>query len=789
MLQIKNNTLKLSVRAFVEFLCQSGDIDNRFGGISDKTAMEAGSKAHRKIQKSMGPEYHSEVPLKLCLPGDEYEVVIEGRADGVFISDGITYIDEIKGTYKNIRYINEAIYVHKAQAMCYAYIYSKKENVEKIGVRNTYVNLETEEVKYIEEIMTIEELEEWFLALVDELRKWGDFLLAHQKKRDESINALEFPFEYREGQKNLAVSVYKSIARESNLFIQAPTGVGKTISTIFPTVKAMGSGLSNKIFYLTAKTITRTAAEDAYMVLRNKGLVFKSATITAKEKVCFINEGEGCECNPLVCPYAKGHFDRVNDAVYDIITNEDVINRQKIEEYANKHTVCPFEFGLDVTYWVDGVICDYNYVFDPHVYLKRYFSEGMKRDYVFLVDEAHNLVDRARKMYSAEVIKEDFLAMKRLVEDKSKRLTNALERCNKDLLAFKRECHDGYKVISDEDAFAHHMLRLAEEISLFMEKNKDFPYMKELLEFFFKVKHYNDIHEELDENYIVYTEHVAGGFMLKLFCVNPSGNLKRRIDFGKNAVFFSATLLPINYYKELLSGNVEDYAIYAHSIFDTSKRLLVVGNDVTSRYTKRTESEFEKIHQYIHKIAKSKQGNYLVFFPSYKYMESVASLCEKDEDIRYVIQNSKMSEEEKENFLKEFDDNREETLVGLCVMGGIFSEGIDLKHDSLIGAVIVGTGIPSIDTEQQLLRQYFDAHDKNGYEYAFTFPGMNKVLQAAGRVIRTEEDTGVIALLDDRFLNSTYKKLFPREWEDYKIVNVKTVQEEILDFWRVLIYN
>ena len=783
MLQIKNGVLKLSVRNFVEFLCQSGDIDNRFGGISDKAAMEAGSKAHRKIQKSMGPEYQSEVPLKLCLPGNNYEVVIEGRADGIFVQENILYIDEIKGTYKDIRYISKPVYVHKAQAMCYGYFYCVREKINNIGIRNTYVNLETEELKYFEEIFSFKELENWFSELHCELRKWGDFLYFHRQKRNESIKSLEFPFKYRDGQRNLAVSVYKAVSQEKNLFIQAPTGVGKTISTIFPSVKTMGEEITEKIFYLTAKTITRTAAEEAYSVLRKNGLIFKSATITAKEKLCFINEGEGCECNPLICPYAKGHFDRVNEAVFDIVTNEDVITRQKIEDYAGKHNVCPFEFGLDVTYWVDGIICDYNYVFDPHVYLKRYFSEGNKKEYVFLVDEAHNLVDRAREMYSASVIKEEFLTIKRLVLDRSKKLSASLERCNKNLLEFKRECHEDYKVVDSEDFFALNMLRLSEELSFFMEKNRDVPYMKELMEFFFKIKHYNDIHEELDSNYLVYTEHTKEGFMLKLFCINPSKNLEKRINFGKNAVFFSATLLPVSYYKELLSGNPKDYAIYAHSVFNTANRLLLIGGDVTSRYTRRNEREFEKVHQYILRIAKSKRGNYLVFFPSYKYLYEVAKLSEGDEGIKYLVQNAGMSEEDKEIFLKEFDDNREDTLVGMCVMGGVFSEGIDLKRDSLIGAVIVGTGIPSIDTRQQLLKQYFDEHNQRGYEYAFTYPGMNKVLQAAGRVIRTEEDRGVIALLDDRFLNLTYKSLFPREWDNYKVVNIESVQEEILDFW------
>ena len=790
MLDIKDNILKISVRNLVEFLCQSGDIDNRFGGISDQKAMEAGSKAHRKIQKSMGPEYRSEVPLKFVVPGDRYDIAVEGRADGIFPVDGITYVDEIKGTYRDIRYISEAQYVHKAQAMCYGYFYSAANKLDKVGIRVTYVNLDVENIKYFEEIYTFSELEKWFQNLIAQLRKWGDFVCDHKEQRDETIKNLEFPFEYREGQRNLAVNVYKSINIKKNLFIQAPTGVGKTISTVYPSVKAMGEGLVDKIFYLTAKTITRTAAEETINHLRNKGLVFKSATITAKDKICMLGSDTGPECNPMVCPFAKGHYDRVNDAVYDIITHEDVISRQIIEKYAVKHNVCPFEFCLDITYWMDGIICDYNYAFDPHVCLKRFFSGGAENEYVFLVDETHNLVDRAREMYSAVMIKEEILEIKRMIGiSYGRRIINAIDRCNRNLLELKRQCDDEYRILESEDSFALNMVRLSEELTVFMEKNRDFPNMKELSEFFFKVNHYNLIHEELDENYMIYTEHTQQGFAIKLFCVNPSGNLKKCIAKGRNAVFFSATLLPINYYKELLSGDVEDYAVYAQSVFDVTKRKLLIGNDVTSKYTRRNVTEYTRIKNYIENIVTARKGNYMVFFPSYKYLMSVYECCEECEGVEYVIQHSGMTEEDKEAFLMRFNEEHNKTLVGFCVMGGVFSEGIDLKEDRLIGAIIVGTGLPSIDTRQQILRYFFDQKENFGYEYAYTYPGMNKVLQAAGRVIRTENDCGVIVLLDERFLTNRYKSLFPREWNDYVITNVSKVHEEILDFWKDMHYN
>lgn len=786
MFDIEDGKLKISVRTLVEFLCRSGDIDSRFGGVSDRAAMEAGSRAHRRIQKSMGPEYRAEVPLKWSRPGEWYDIEIEGRADGIFESDGLPFIDEIKGTYKDMRYLTEPVYVHKAQAMCYAFFYMlQNQTAGKIGVRMTYVNLDTEDIKYFEQIMTFTELEEWFGGLTEQLVKWGDYLWEHQGEREKSIRGLKFPFEYRPGQRELAVSVYKAVGQGRNLFIQAPTGVGKTISTVYPSVMSLGNGGGGKIFYLTAKTITRTAAAEAFSLLRDQGLRFKTVTVTAKEKVCLLDADSGPECNPAVCPYARGHNDRVNDAVYDIVTHEEVISRQTVEEYAKKHQVCPFEFCLDVSYWVDGVICDYNYVFDPHVYLKRYFSEGRGREHIFLIDEAHNLVDRGREMYSARMFKEDFLAVKKLVKGHGAALERALERCNSNLLELKRECGGDYREIESDGPFALNMQRLAEEIIKFTESHRDFAYMRELSEFYFDVLHYNGIHDCLDENYIIYTEHTSSGFMLCLFCVNPSANLRGRLDKGRAAVFFSATLLPVNYYKELLSGDREEYAVYAHSPFDAGKRLLLVGRDVTSRYTRRNEGEYAKIVDYIEKIAGARRGNYLVFFPSYKYMEAVYGVLQQRGfgELQVLLQSRDMPEQEREEFLESFERGGDKTLVGFCVMGGVFSEGIDLKRDSLIGAVIVGTGLPSLNTEGQLLRKYYDEKENCGYEYAYVYPGMNKVLQAAGRVIRTDEDRGVIALLDDRFLTPQYLSLFPAEWSDYSVVTGKSVGQEVLDFW------
>ncbi|MBQ9765154.1 MAG: ATP-dependent DNA helicase [Lachnospiraceae bacterium] len=800
--------VKLSVRNLVEFIMRGGDIDNRFASF-DKDAMLAGTKAHRRIQKSMKGGYRAEVPLKFEIEFEEYTLCIEGRADGIITEESVIMegdtivnrtevcIDEIKGVHRELEYLTEPVVVHKAQAMVYAYIYATQNDIPSIGVQMTYCNLETEDVKRFKEQYGIDELREWFNNLITEYKKWADFQTEEKVKRNASIKKVEFPFEYRPGQRDLAVSVYKVISQKRNLFIQAPTGVGKTISTVFPAVKAIGEERGEKIFYLTAKTITRTVAEEAFNILREKqGLYFRTVTLTAKEKVCLCDK---MDCNPVNCECAKGHYDRVNDAVYDILTHESVINRELVISYAKKHNVCPFEFSLDITNWVDGIICDYNYVFDPNVKLKRYFSEGMQGEYIFLVDEAHNLVERAREMYSASLYKEDFLRISKIIDWRSRKITKYLESCNKNLLELKRECADDYAIIPNTGTFGINLMRLAVEFDYFLEENKEFEGRKEVLEFYLNIKFFLTIQELVDENYRIYSEIGDDGrFMIKLFCVQVADNLKKCLEKGISTVFFSATLLPIIYYKEMLSGNREDYAIYAPSPFDTNKRLLAIAQDVSSKYTRRGQEEYLRIYKYILTVAKARAGNYIAFFPSYSMMQEVydiatehtgdmaedaASDNDNSTDINFVIQNNSMTEEEREEFLGLFDEKRDDSMVAFCVLGGSFSEGIDLKNDRLVGTIIVGTGLPMICNERKILSRYYDELCGNGFEYAYRYPGFNKVMQAAGRVIRTDEDEGVIMLLDYRFMDREYRFLFPREWDDYKKTVISDSRKLLSDFW------
>lgn len=774
------------MRNLVEFIFREGDIDNRSGHLPNADAMMEGSRIHRKIQKSMGSGYQAEVPLKYTIHTDKYELAVEGRADGIFVNDdGLTVIDEIKGVYKNLERLEQPIYVHQAQAMCYAYIYALQQELDEIAVQMTYVNLDIESIKYFQQEFTFEELEVWFEELIANYRKWADFQFEWKEKRQASIQKLEFPFEYRVGQKKLVSDVYRTIYRKKTLFIQAPTGVGKTISTIFPAVKAVGEELADRIFYLTAKTITGTVAKDAFELLRQQGYQAKTIQLTAKEKMCLCEE---MECNPIRCPYAKGHYDRVNDAVFELLQESDMFTREELLEQAKKHMVCPFEMSLDVSSWVDNIICDYNYVFDPNVYLKRFFQEGVKGDYIFLVDEAHNLVERAREMYSASLVKEDFLTVKKIIKPYSKKIERLCERCNKLLLEYKRQC-ESYQVLEHTGTLSFALMSLAGELDDFLQAPFDFAGRKEVLDLYFSLRNYLRVEEELDDCYQIYCEiDEEGRFLIKLFCVDPSHNLQKRIDKGNSTVFFSATLLPIQYYKELLSTEVDNYAIYAESAFREEQRLLAFARDVSSMYKRRNTVEFQKIARYIVQAIHCKKGNYMVFFPSYKLMEQVYEVFLDLDGGRAeaVIQGKNMKETDREAFLENFDKEYDTSFVAFCVMGGIFSEGIDLTNDRLIGAIIVGTGLPQIGSEREILKNYFDKRTGNGFDYAFRYPGMNKVLQAAGRVIRTREDRGIILLLDERFLHSDYQGLFPREWSGRKICSVDTIEAELECFWKKL---
>ncbi len=801
---VMSEEIRISVRTLVEFLFRSGDIDNTVGLGASEEVMREGARMHKKMQSEEGDEYTAEVPLIYYHPissrGDAY-IVLEGRADGIYFGSNPEFplageawtIDEIKTTYAELKNLKEPVQVHLAQALCYAYIFSVQNHLDIVRVRMTYCNLATEDRKYFYYERTGAEIEEWFGALMKEYEKWACMQLLWREVRTKSLQSLVFPYEYREGQRDLAVYVYRTIVHGKKLFLEAPTGTGKTLSVLFPSLKAVGEGKADKIFYMTAKNVTAEVPAAAVGEMRDgQNLHLKSVQIIAKDKICPL---EKAVCNPKGCERAAGHFDRVNDALYELLTEEENYSKDVIIACAQKYKVCPFELSLDLSLFSDMVIGDYNYLFDPHARLKRFFVGGTgAKEYIFLVDEAHNLVDRGREMFSANLYVDQISAF----QDAVKKVYPTLHK----RLGMLREA-----VLSTDEGGVHEMEDIgpvADEVSavnitmeqilsrqrktgkkLSAEKMK----VREVfMDFYFVIRHFLQMYEASDGDYIFYSERVGDDFKICLYCVDPSVQLSECLQKGTASVLFSATFLPVQYYKRLLGGDESDFEVYAHSIFDSEKRGLFVVGDVTSRYRDRNEEQFRKIARCIHSAVSARHGNYMVFFPSYLFMESVLAFYLKEfpenTETAYLIQRSTMNEAERESFLQRFDQYKDDrSLIGFGVLGGVFSEGIDLRNDRLIGVLIVGTGLPQVGTERELLKSYFDARGESGFDYAYTIPGMNKVLQAAGRVIRTEEDVGIVGLLDGRFLQYGYRKMFPAEWKNYRITASEEIGEKISRFW------
>lgn len=777
-MRITEGLVNISVRELVEFVLRSGSIYASF--VSRARAVE-GTKAHKKIQESMNANYEKEVKLVHEYKVKDITFVVEGRADGIIIDLIAVTIDEIKSTRTSLDVIDEDFNpLHWAQAKCYAYFYANAHHLKDMNVRLTYYNLDTKETKHILKVYTYEELEVFFKEMIEKYALWIRFYMDWSSERTGYLKALNFPFgSYRIGQRELAVNVYKSITSGNKLYVNAPTGIGKTISTLFPALKAMGEGHVGKIFYLTAKTITRTVAEKSVQMIYDGGTRVKAITLTAKDKICFLDERN---CHPDFCRYADGHFDRVDEAVYDAITHTDLFTREVIEDYASKYNVCPFELSLDLAIYADVVICDYNYIFDPTVSLKRFLDQ---KDFVILVDEAHNLVDRAREMYSESISKNQLLSVRRSISKQYPTIAKELGKLNEYMLGIRKDYIDltGSMISKEEPNKFYRMLRqFINECDKKLQKGAMHKLPQDLLELYFRAYNFNKIYEFFDERYITYADQVEGDLILKLFCIDPSYLISNMISMCKSVIFFSATLMPIDYYKYMLGGEGER-AIALPSPFDTSRALKLIATDVSTRYQHR-ERSYEKICEYIVKVATAKVGNYMVFFPSYKYMKDVHTyFIEHYGDFNLCMQDNNMDEEARESFLAGFEANPTETKIGFCVLGGIFSEGIDLTEDRLIGVLVVSVGLPQIGLEKDLIKYHFEEREKEGYHYAYTYPGMNKVLQAVGRLIRTEKDKGVIVMIDDRFNSMLYSQLMPAEFSDRTCIRLNQIEAKVQDFW------
>lgn len=797
---------RISVRTLVEFVLRYGDIESGFsGGIRANLRALEGTRLHQKLQKEAmakkGMEYQKEVPLSTEVEFPFGTVLVEGRADGIFRSeDGCRAIDEIKSTGYPLEDITlDTFPLHMAQAKCYGHIFLLDHPEEdQILIRISYVHVETEETRFLEQRFDRKELASFFDHVMALYRPWLEWKTDFDQIRTKSIEALEFPFDsFRPGQRTMAAYVYRTIDRKEKIFLQAPTGIGKTLSTLYPSLKSMGEGKCEKIFYLTAKNVTRQAARQAVELLRDhSALRLKTVVLTARDKICFL---EKRDCRPAVCPYARGHFDRVNDTALKTLEQYDLLDEELIRKVAEEARVCPFELSLDLATWSDLVICDYNYAFDPSASLKRFFAEGSS-PYVLLVDEAHNLVDRARDMFSAELLKKEVLDRKK-DQDKKSRFAKRISQVNQLFLEAGRQLKE--EIISGEERilplsrlgdefeskFYYSLVRLSETMGETLEKMSPGQRTEQegFLEAYFHILSVIRTWDHLDEGYTCFFEKGREGLSFHLACIDPSRQLSECLRTVRSSIFFSATLSPVDYYKRLLGGEGEDPAVAFPSPFPPENRRVLIA-PVRVTYQNRTES-IGAICRLIYETIRAKRGHYLVFFPSFAYLEQVSeafgSLYPEEQ---LLLQQREMDEEAREAFMEILQD-LSAPVTGFCVLGGMFSEGIDLMGDALIGAVVVTVGLPQIGLMRNLIRDHLNTMEDeqvrgHGFEYAYTYPGLCKVLQAAGRVHRSETDRGIILLIDERFAQPRYRRLFPSEWEDIRLVGPDQIRQDLEEFWK-----
>ena len=759
-----DKSLRLSVHQLVDFLLRSGDIDNR---VFNRSSMNEGSRLHAVYQSKQSKNYMSEYPLAVSLTVDEVDILLEGRADGIIKrSDGSYVIDEIKTTVEELKKFHEDnLEWHLGQAKCYAYMFAKLNGLEFIGIKLTYIRQGKEKEQFIDTyVFNYLELEQFVIDLINQYLEFYNIIFEKISKRNESIKSLPFPFDkYRPGQRELAKYSYAATKKGKRLFVEAPTGIGKTMSTLFPFIKALNDDEKSKIFYLTAKTSGKEAAHQAIRILKEKGLSLSDIIITAKDKICFC---KGNACNPDECPYTRGYYDRIQTVLRYSLLNYDDFDLSLITQIAYDNQICPFEFELDLSLFMDVIVCDYNYMFDPISYMKRYFDEDSSH-YLALVDEAHNLIDRSRDMYSASLSYQMFKdARKSVRHSKLHKLKLAMSKMNK---MFKEylEVEDGNHIVDEFNLYTYKTISSFITTMQDINKNENKEMTKELLEFYLEVNRFNKMLEFVNSNYLLFYEKKGNDITLRVNCLDASGFLNASFSSIKSAVVFSATLSPMEYYVNTLGGKSSDANLVLPSPFPKENLKIIIAPNVSIRYKNR-DSSYQKVADYIKAFVENKVGNYFVFLPSYEYLHNLMPYIDI-KDALIFEQNKEMSDEEKEIFLNNFKPSPEVTSIAFVVVGGAFGEGIDLVSDRLIGAVIVGIGMPKINFISDQISKHYDELGYSGYDYAYLNPGMNKVMQALGRVIRSENDKGAVLLIDERYLLNEYRDLFKAEWREYEV--------------------
>ena len=799
---IETAAIELSVTELCAMAHKSGSIDARHPPKS-KRDLQKGSEAHRKLQAKEGASYKAEVFLRNTTLYNGMFYTVEGRADGVIEEGNTVTVEEIK-TVQGRRYVSAPREDAYSQLRCYAHFLCEDKRLSRIRMRMRVYDPERDTVRDSYSEATREELRAFYHSLLARIEFFARFEMLRKTEYIPSVAGIGFPYENpREGQTELAETVFRTVRKGKRLFAQAPTGIGKTMSVLYPAVKALGNSLCERIFYLTAKASTRREAYAAAAKIFLSGAKLRTVVLYAKEQLC-LNEG-GCKngaasrCNPEECPYARGYYDRVDAALTELLEGNNGFPRVLLEKMARKHSICPYELSLDLSRFCEIIICDYNYVFDPSVYLRRYFdaSEGERGEYVFLVDEAHNLPDRARDMYSARLSSEPFEAVYARVDPADEKLESALGGFLMTMRRMARLCTENRQKHEDGTESGYYVNRepseqVAEQaeqcrraLDAFVKSDPMHPLSGKLMDLASVLRRFVGIAAYYDTRFLTFAELVHGKFSIQLYCLDPSGVLDTATARAKAAVFFSATLTPLDYFSDVLGGGKSAVTLALPSPYAPENLCLTVVPTISTRMEDR-EKSYKRIATYIAAAVSAKAGNYMVYFPSYEYLDRVyEKFAARYGQVECVVQRPGMSARERDDFLAAFKADEGHLRVGFCVLGGSFSEGVDLPGSRLIGSVIVGVGIPGLSNERNILRDYYENKCERGYDYAYTYPGMNRVLQAAGRVIRREEDKGIVVLIDSRYAEEPYLHLYPAHWQNITAAgDAKSLSYRMKLFWQ-----
>ncbi len=783
MTPLPHNHWSVSVRELAEFVWHRGDLTSQGGG----PTLQMGAEGHRWLQRSRPDGYQSEVFLSKTLESVGMTLDISGRADGIFAGERPPILEEIKTTTLSPLLITEEMNpIHWAQAKLYGAMYCEGTDLPALDVQLTYLTVSDRSTRTFRrrfERRALMQFQEETAAVYCE---WLRTVSRWRGHRDRSLRGMTLPYpEWRPGQRELSEGIRRVIREGSGLFAEAPTGSGKTLAVLFGAMQAMAEGEIEQMLFLTAKTVGRLAAETELRRLAASGYPLKVLSLTARPAIC---PHPDALCTAGECPLAAGHFDRL-PAARQALFGAASADRAAVESAATAHGVCPYWLSRELAPWMDGVICDYNYVFDPGASLAPLKTSGVKR--VLLMDEAHNLLERAREMFSATLFESGFRRLqKNLGEGGFKPLARTCGRVRTLLRDMERK-HASH---SSEDPrmgkltepFRDALTQFCDGAVDLLANTPRHPVSNELRERYFEGVSFLKKCSSAGSADTLYIHKSATGAVLKLLNIDPSERLLAvRKETSRAAVFFSATLSPLPFFRRVLGSPESDRTMSTPPIFPQENCFVGISDRISTLYRDRTRTA-SQVAAMILQAVQGQQGNYLAYFPSYEYLALVAGALAPiaPPELQIVSQHPGQKEDEKQAFLNAFGLPRSGSLLALAVLGGVFGEGIDLLGSRLIGAIVVSPGLPKVSLERALIRAHFEAQAGLGFDYAYLFPGMNKAVQAAGRVIRSETDRGMILFIGRRFAAPAYRELLDSRWRAIETVDTPEKLERKLDkFW------